>query len=335
MSMNKPNDPFGDDEWEQSWDIRSSRKKKIKGGIFIGIILLMSAIASWSMTTFVASSNRESPPGNSQLKEARVKVFKVQTGTVEDSSEFVASVESRRQASIKPPIEGQITRIFVTAGDTVAAGETIMELVSTKQQKQLHRFKILAPHAGMVDDIPVKEGELVNTSSQLTAIVQNQPLEVNISVYAERSSQLRKGMPVEIMDAQARSLGIAKVFFISPSVNYNSQTVLIKALFDNSKSELRTGQSTRARIIWGQRPGVLVPASAVARIAGENYVYVVQTSQKSPQGAFQFVARQKRVKLGNVKGTNYQVLEGLQSGERIIVSGLLNLRDGTPIIPES
>ncbi|MBW4597642.1 MAG: efflux RND transporter periplasmic adaptor subunit [Brasilonema angustatum HA4187-MV1] len=265
----------------------------------------------------------------------KVQRSEVQAATVEDISEYVASVKSRRSGILQPRIQGQITRIFVRAGDTVAQGDAIIQVESVKQQKQIQYDKITAPFAGTVDDIPVKEGELVNTSSKLTTIVQNQPLEVNILVPTERAPQLRKGMSVEIMDVQGRSLlGITKIFFISPSVNNNTQSILIKALFDNSKGELRTGQFTRARVIWAaSRSGVLIPARAVVNESGKTYVYVPQT-QQSPQGGLQLVAQKKRVKLGNIKGSNYQVFGGLQSGERIIVSELLSLQDGTSIIPD-
>ena len=40
------------------------------------------------------------------------------------------------------------------------------------------------------------------------------------------------------------------------------------------------------------------------------------------------------MKLGNLQGNEYQVLEGLEPGDTIVVSGLLNLRDGVPIDPQ-
>jgi multidrug efflux pump subunit AcrA (membrane-fusion protein) len=150
------------------------------------------------------------------------------------------------------------------------------------------------------------------------------------------------------MDAQGKVIGMSRVFFIAPNANNNTQSILIKSLFDNSNNQLRADQFARARVIWSQRPGVLIPATAVTRVAGETFVYVTDQAPSQPpqgekrekpqapqQGASQLVARQKRVKLGNIKGNNYQVLEGLQPGDKIIVSGLLNLRDGVPIIPES
>lgn len=217
-----------------------------------------------------------------------------------------------------------------------------------EQQVQLQYYRITAPFAGTVGDIPVKIGDFVNTSTQLVTITQNQPLELNVYVPVERGSQLRKGTPVEVLDAQGNNLGMSRVFFIAPSannnVNSNTQSILIKSLFDNSRNQLRADQLAYARVIWSKRPGVLIPATAVTRVAGETFVFVAvpappkssqgEKTQENQQGAFQMVARQKRVKLGNITGNNYQVIEGLQPGDRIIVSGLLNLRDGVPVIPE-
>jgi multidrug efflux pump subunit AcrA (membrane-fusion protein) len=69
-------------------------------------------------------------------------------------------------------------------------------------------------------------------------------------------------------------------------------------------------------------------------VAGETFVYVAK-QQTTPQGVSQLVAQQRRVKLGNIKQNYYQVLAGLQPEDEIIISGLLNIRDGVPIVPES
>lgn len=201
-----------------------------------------------------------------------------------------------------------------------------------EQQVQLQYYRITAPFTGTVGDIPVRVGDFVNTSTQLATITQNQPLEVNISVPIERAPELRKGMTVEILNAQGSVIGTGRVFFISPSVS-NTQSVLVKALFDNSKGQVRADESIDARVIWEQRQGVLIPVNSVARIAAETFVYVPE-KQESPEGKPQMVAKQRRVKLGRIRGNSYQVLDGLKPGEEIVVSGLINLRDGTPIMTQ-
>ncbi|MDP5016846.1 MAG: efflux transporter periplasmic adaptor subunit, partial [Dolichospermum sp.] len=129
-------------------------------------------------------------------------------------------------------------------------------------------------------------------------------------------------------------IGNSSIFFISPNITNNSQSILVKALYNNANGQLRADQLIRAKVIWNRRSGVLIPTTAISRIAGETFVFVAQTG-KSPEGISQLIARQKQVKLGNIKGNDYQVISGLQKDEKLIISGVQNLRDGLPIIPEN
>jgi len=208
-----------------------------------------------------------------------------------------------------------------------------------QQKVQLSYYKITAPFAGTVGDIPVKIGDYVTTSTTLTSVTQNQPLEVNVSIPIEEAPKLQNGMLVEVIDGQGKDIGPSRVFFIAPRTDNNTQSVLVKSLFDNSKNQLRANQYVRAKVIWDRHPGVLVPTTAVSRIGGETFVYVAQTKTQ-PQGQDkqekpQLVARQKPVKLGAIEGNSYQVLSGLQPGEKLVVSGILTLSDGAAIASES
>lgn len=76
-------------------------------------------------------------------------------------------------------------------------------------------------------------------------------------------------MPVEIMNTQGQTLGTSRVFFIAPNASNETQSILVKALYNNSNGQLRADQLVRARVIWNQRTGVLIPITAVTRIAGK------------------------------------------------------------------
>lgn len=206
-----------------------------------------------------------------------------------------------------------------------------------KQAKvQLNYYTVNAPFTGTVGAIPVKEGDLVTTSTQLTTVTQNQPLEVNIYIPREQAYRVEVGSTVELLDEQGQKIGDSRVFFISPQVADDTQSVLIKALFENSPTQLRADAFVRARVIWERRPGVLIPITAVSRIAGQTFVYVVQQqSTKSESGKTQLIARQKLIELGNIQGNSYQVVEGLKPGDSIVTSGLLKLSNGTVITPAS
>ncbi|MBW4474621.1 MAG: efflux RND transporter periplasmic adaptor subunit [Stenomitos rutilans HA7619-LM2] len=198
------------------------------------------------------------------------------------------------------------------------------------QQVELQYYQITAPFAGTIGNIPTKVGDYVSPSTQLATITQNQPLEVNLSVPSERAADLRPGMTVQLIDRQGKSIGNSQVFFISPSVNNQSESILIKALYTNPGKRLRADQQVLTRVIWNERPGVLVPTTAISRLGGKDFVFVAQAQADS-----QLVARQRPVTLGEVEGGNYQVIEGLKPGEHIVVSGLQQLSDGTAILSEA
>ena len=220
---------------------------------------------------------------------------------------------------------------------SISQGEKALqqaEINIKNRQLQPQSYKIKAPFSGTVGDISVQVGDLVNTSTPLVTVSQNQPLEVNISVPSAQSTQLRKGMPVEVLNPQGEVLSSSKIAKISPDNNNEEKSIQVKALLNNSYKQLQPEQLVRARVIWNQRSGVLIPTKAVSRQGGETFVYVIKTKESS-QGDSQLIARQRRVKLGNIRDDNYQVLSGLEPEDKIVISGLLNLKDGVQIVPES
>jgi multidrug efflux pump subunit AcrA (membrane-fusion protein) len=203
----------------------------------------------------------------------------------------------------------------------------------------------------MVGDVTVKLGDSVNKDTSLTTIIQNQTLNLQLRIPTARSSQLRVGTPVQLKREKGDEiLATGRISFVSPQANPDSQVILAKASFANPEGMLQDGQSVNATVIWERSPGVLVPTTAVSRLGGEAFVFVAQKPEKPLQGQPQqgqpqqgqpqqkppqLVAHQKPIKLGPIQGNNYQVIEGLKPGETIVVSGILNLTDGAPIIPET
>lgn len=200
---------------------------------------------------------------------------------------------------------------------------------AVRSSATLQDTRVIAPIAGVVGTIPIKLGDYVKIGDTITTIIQNQTLTLNLSIPIERSPQLRIGLPVQLNSPDRKTLlSQGRVSFISPQVSGDSQSILAKAAFPNPDGNLRDGQTVLARVIWQKRPGVAVPTTAISRVAGQTFVFVAQQQDQKQ------IAKQKPVKLGSIQGNNYQVLEGLQPGEKIVTSGLLNLTDGAPIIPQ-
>lgn len=219
-----------------------------------------------------------------------------------------------------------------TAVERAAAEVARAEAGVVVQEENLSFTRVVSPIAGMVGDLLVKEGDVVSAGQELTRIVQNGgAMDLRINVPVERQAQLRLGVPVEMIDQAGKVMTRGTISFINPTVNTASQAILATVTFSNQDGQLRDGQYVRARVIWSQRPGLLVPTTAVSRVAGQEFVFVAQkATNQTPM-----VVRQTPVKLGAIQGTDFHVLEGIQPGDEIAVSNILRLRNNAPIQPES
>ncbi len=199
----------------------------------------------------------------------------------------------------------------------------------TKQQRvQLGYYKVHAPFAGVIGDVPVKLGQYVESSTDLTTLDQNRPLEVYVYVPAEQAARLRKGMNMNMVDSDGQSLGNCSIFFISPQVNNQNQSVLVKALFENGREALRSNQQVTTKIVWQTRDQMMVPTNAVTHISGQDFVFVAVDENK---GKGMYVAKQRPVTLGDIYGNSYVVRSGLHNSDQIVVSNVQMLFEGAPI----
>ena len=212
--------------------------------------------------------------------------------------------------------------------DTAKAQLQSLDAQVKQQQVQLHYFKVVSPRDGIVGDIPVRVGDRVVTSTLLTTVDQPGALEAYVYVPVERSTQLKMGMPVDIVDATGKVMAQSRITFISPQVDNSTQSILVKATIANSRDRLRTSQFIRARVVWGERQAPRVPVLSVIALGGQHFVFVAQTENGK------IVARQKMLHVGEMIGNDYVVLDGVNAGDKVIVSGTQFLTDGAPVMPQ-
>jgi RND family efflux transporter MFP subunit len=324
-----------------------------------------------------------------------VKVAVLKPSSIDDASEYVATVKSLSSTTVRPQVDGRVTRIYVKSGDRVKPGTPLVQIDPQKQQatvssqaasgaaqeanvayakqqferaKQLFAaganskqeleqaetnyntavaqlnslaarvseervtlqyYQVLASVNGVVGDVPIRVGDRVTPETMLTTVDQNQSLEVYVSVPLERAGELKLGLPLEVLDSAGNKLTETKVSFISPRVDDQTQSVLVKGIVKGGDSKVRSLQFVHARLTWRKREGLVVPVVAVLRINGQYFVYTAEDKDGHT------VARQKPVRLGSIIKDDYTVLGGLQANDRVIVSGVQKLADGAPINPQA
>lgn len=217
-----------------------------------------------------------------------------------------------------------------TALRTADANLKALQAQVQQQEVQLRFFTITAPTAGVVGDVPVRVGSQVSPQTLLTTIDQNDTLEVNAGVPIERAAALKVGLPLQVWSSDgARRLATTSVSFVSPRVDDQTQSVLVKGIVKNADGALRAAQYVRARVVWKITDGLVVPVTAVLRVSGQFFVFVADQAAGAA-----LTAKQRAITVGPIVGDSYPVLAGITPGERIVVSGAQKLMDGAPIAPQ-
>lgn len=230
-----------------------------------------------------------------------------------------------------------------TALQTAEARLRALEAQVQEQQVQLRYYTVSAPTAGIIGDVPARVGNQVTTGTVLTTIDQNQTLEVQVQVPIERAGDLRNGLPLHILGSDgSKKVGATTINFVSPRVDDQTQSVLVKGIVQNPGGALRASQYVRARIVWKTVQGLVIPVTAVLRVNGQFFAFVAEESKgggqpdADPSGrgsAPGLVARQRPITVGQIVGNTYAVRSGLEPGDRVVVSGVQKLADGAPIAP--
>ena len=220
---------------------------------------------------------------------------------------------------------------FDQAQNSLRSAESRLEALNAQvneQQVELQYYRVSAPQAGVVGDITIRPGDRVTSSTEITTIDENSALEVYIQVPLDRTPELRAGLPVEILDAEGKVAATNPITFVAPRVDDATQTVLVKSALRDAPPAIRTQQFVRSRIVWRAIEALTVPITAVTRINGKYFCYVVE---KTDQGS---VARQRPIEVGDLIGNDYVVKSGLAAGDQLVVSGIQKIGDGAPVKPE-
>lgn len=241
-----------------------------------------------------------------------------------------AEVERQKKLYDAGVTSKQAYDIEVQAFENAKADYQSSQALTGSQKEQLAYYQIRAPFSGIVGDVPVHVGDYVSATTVLTTVDENAELEAYIYLPTERTSQVKMGLPVEILAGDGSVLVKSAINFLSPQVDNGLQSILAKAPIPARQQALRTQQLVNARVTWSTAPAPTVPVLAVVRVGGQPFVFV---AAPAPGGKGGFAAHQVAVTLGDTVGNTYPVLSGLHPGDKVILSGLQFLQEGVPVQP--
>jgi HlyD family secretion protein len=192
---------------------------------------------------------------------------------------------------------------------------------------QANLADIRAPISGIVTDQFQYEGEFAAQGARLLTIADIGAVIVKANFADTVVASLQTGDAVTIYLPSApdeRMTG--KVTLISRSADTQNRTVEVWANFANGRGLLRAGDAVQ--FVISAKPAedaVVVPASAVTLDASNSDEGTVMTVDDDS------VAHETKIKVGIRQGDKYQITEGLEGGETVVIEGNYALPDGTKV----
>jgi len=190
---------------------------------------------------------------------------------------------------------------------------------------QIAKTEIRAPFDGIAGLRYVSEGSFVNAASQIATLQRIDTLKVDFAVPEKYADRIRAGNPITFTVVGRSETFGGQVYAYDPRIDSETRTLLIRALCPNPGEVLLPGAFANVELILNQMSdALLVPAEALIPDFEAAFVFVVKDGKAERRNVVTGVRTEDRV----------QIVSGLEAGEIVVTSGLLQLRPGTPVETE-
>lgn len=299
-----------------------------------------------------------------------VSVVEVSAREVPQTATYTSTVQPYVKNNIAPQMAGRITKINVEIGDFVKKGQVLAEIDKAQlqqaqlqlhnQEVELERLRALydagglsksdldaielsynvtktqvdnllentvlcSPIDGVVTARNYDVGDMYTMSMPIYTVEQIKPVKLLVGISESDYTKVKKGDAVEItVDALPGQTFTGKVGKIYPTVDAATRTFLVEIVVPNNGNVLRPGMFARVTVTFGVNNNVVIPDVAVVKQqgSGERFVYIL-----NQDGTVNY----QKVVLGRRMGAEYEVLEGIPSGAKVVTGGQIRLKDGVKV----
>ncbi len=182
-----------------------------------------------------------------------------------------------------------------------------------------------SPINGVVTARNYDKGDMYSMTQPIFVVEQIQPVKMLVNVSESLFTQVSEGMEFDItVDAYPGEIFKGKVNLLYPTVNAATHTFPVEVVCENKDERLRPGMFARVTANFGTNHHIVVPDNAVVKQqgSGEHFVYVLQ-----PDNTVKYTL----VQLGKRMGNRYEIVSGINEGDRIVTEGQVRLKDGVSV----
>lgn len=212
-----------------------------------------------------------------------------------------------------------------SAVDQNAAALEVAQAQVALAQAQLARMKVYAPFDGITGIRSVNLGDYVKDGADLVTVEDISAVSVDFRLAERYLSRLKPGQAVELLlDSMPGKTYSAKVEALDSQLDVNGRAVLVRARLANPNGALRGGMFARARIVFAVRDNALVvPEEALVPQGNKQFLFKVLEGEGGAK-----VAQRVEVRVGVRVPGKAEILDGVQAGEVIVLTGHSRLLRG-------
>ncbi|MGV2990652.1 efflux RND transporter periplasmic adaptor subunit [Vibrio sp. E150_011] len=187
----------------------------------------------------------------------------------------------------------------------------------------LNDLHIEAPFSGTVGLIDFSRGKLVNVGTELLTLDDLSVMQLDLQVPEHYLSMLEKGMAVTAKtSAWGNRLFEGEVVAVDTRVNQETLNLRVRIHFQNQENRLKPGMLAQANMAFPPIEAPIIPVQALEYSGTKRFVYVIDENNK---------AHRTEVFLGARVGNQVVIEQGVEIGQRIVVQGIVNMRDGSSV----
>ncbi|MHB8138380.1 MAG: efflux RND transporter periplasmic adaptor subunit [Smithellaceae bacterium] len=215
-----------------------------------------------------------------------------------------------------------------------AADLKVKQAQVAQQEAQVIKKTIRAPFAGRLGISTVNPGQYLNAGEKIVTLQALYSIYIDFYLPQQELSRIAVGQAVVAgTDTYPNKKFNGRISAVSPKVDLQTRNVQIEAVLANSRHELLPGMYATIKVQSGKPQHYLtIPRTAVTFNPYGETVYVVEEKGQGQAGKPSLAVRQTFVTLGPTRGDQVAILKGIKERERVVTSGQLKLRHGSPVV---
>ena len=277
------------------------------------------------------SSGATSPRSENEQKRRKIVLTSPKATDVAVTRQYVCQIHAQRHINIRALEKGSLAEIKVTEGEAVKKGDLMFTIVPTpnKANPDAESVNVRAPFEGIVDRLHEQLGSLIKEGDILTTLTDSSVMWVYFNVserqyleYMANAKQHEEDKIELLLANQTKFPQPGKMSAIEGHFSNETGNIAFRADFPNPDRLLRHGQTGTIVIHRKVHDATVIPMQATFENMDKRFVYVVDEDD---------VVHRREILVENELDDMFLIKKGVGVGDRIVLEGIRQLRDGEKV----